>query len=318
MHQKLFVNLKTSRRRVLAALVLFTAVLLATPVTISAAATGVTVAVTGDVFAPDVKVVSDAILANPAVSAVLLAGDTSNDKATPIESYRKVYQGTYDRFLSKIYPCPGNHDEKSEPAFSGYLEFWGEKAHAPEMYYSFDLGGWHIVSLDSVTFVDGGAKADAQLDWLKKDLAANPKAPTLVYWHYPFFSNAKHGGQPKMKPFWDVLYAHGPAIVITGHNHVYERFAPLDPDGKKVPETQGIQEFVVSPGGAKPIDDESEKATGPQSEKFQGGTQHVGFFTLFADGGYTYTIESVSGNGATEVVDKGAGNLLGGTAPEAN
>ena len=318
MHQKLFARLKISRRRFLAALFLSTAVMLAAPVTISAADKGVTVAVTGDVFTPDVQVVSDAILANPAVSAVLLAGDTANAKSTPIESYRKVYQGTFDRFISKIYPCPGNHDKLSEPAFSGYNEFWGKAARAPEMYYSFDLGGWHIVSLDSVTFVDGGAKADAQLEWLKKDLAANPKAPTLVYWHYPFFSNAKHRGQPKMKPFWDVLYAHGPAIVINGHNHVYERFAPMDPDGKKVPETQGIQEFVVCPGGAKPIDSESEEAKGPQSEKFQGGTQHVGFFTLFADGGFAYTIQSINGNGATEVVDKGNGNLLGGTAPEAN
>ena len=75
-----------------------------------------------------------------------------------------------------------------------------------------------------------------------------------------------------MKPFWDAIYAHGPAIVINGHNHIYERFAPMDPDGKKAPETQGIQEFVVCPGGAKPVDSESEKANGPQSEKFQGGT----------------------------------------------
>ena len=318
MHKKLCVHLKSSRRCFLAALVLSATVMLVAPVTIYAADKGVTVAVTGDILNPDVKVVSDAIMANPAVSAVLLAGDTSNDKLTPIGSYRKTYLGTYGRFLSKIYPCPGNHDKLSDPAFSGYLEFWGKAAHGPEMYYSFDLGGWHIVSLDSVTFVDGGAKAAAQLDWLKKDLSANPKAPTLVYWHYPYFSNAKHCGQPAMKPFWDAIYAHGPAIVINGHNHIYERFAPMDPDGKKAPETQGIQEFVVCPGGAKPVDSESEKANGPQSEKFQGGTQHVGFFTLFADGGFAYTIQGINGNGATKVVDKGAGNLLGGPSPETN
>ena len=121
-----------------------------------------------------------------------------------------------------------------------------------------------------------------------------------------------------MKPFWDAIYAHGPAIVINGHNHVYERFASMDPDGKKVPETRGIQEFVVSPGGAKPIDSESEKAKGPPSEKFEGGRQHVGFFTLFADGGFAYTIQGISGEGATEVIDKGSGNLLGGHPPEVN
>jgi 3',5'-cyclic AMP phosphodiesterase CpdA len=317
MTQKSLSYLNVSRRRFLASLVLFTAVTLASPGT-SAAAKSETIAVTGDVFMPSVKVVSDAILANPAVSAVLLAGDTSNDKATPIESYQNVYKGTYDRFLSKIYPCPGNHDKLSTPEFSGYLAFWGEAAHAPEMYYSFDLGGWHIVSLDSVTFATGGAKAKAQLDWLKKDLAANPKSPIIAYWHYPFFSNAKHGGQPAMKPFWDALYAHGPAIVFTGHNHIYERFAPMNSAGEKVPETQGIQEFVISPGGARPANEESQNAKGPASEKFQGGTQHVGFFTLFEDGGFAYTIQSISSTGAAEIVDQGAGNLLGGPAPTAD
>jgi len=318
MTQKSLCNFNISRRRFLTALALFTAVTLTSFGATAAAAKGVTLAVTGDIFTPDVKVVSDAILANPAVSAVLLAGDTSNDKSTPIESYRKLYLGTFDRFLSKTYPCPGNHDAKSEPPFSGYIEFWGAAAHAPELYYSFDLGGWHIVSLDSITYVNGGEKAAAQLDWLKKDLTANPKAPVIAYWHYPYFSNAKHGGEPKMKPFWDALYAHGPALVFTGHNHIYERFAPMNSAGEKVPETQGIQEFVISPGGAPPVNGESRKVNGPPSEKFQGGTQHIGFFTLFGDGGFSYTIQSISSAGVAEVVDQGTGNLLGGPAPKPN
>ena len=318
MPNKSFIQMQTSKRRFLAALGLIVAVVLASAGTIAAAPKGVTVAVTGDIYTPDVKVVSDAILAHPSVSAVLLAGDTDNANPTPIESFRKLYNGTYDRFIAKIYPCPGNHDEHSEPAFSGYCEFWGKAAHAPEMYYSFDLGGWHIVSLDSVTFVKGGATAEAQLNWLKGDLATKPKAPTFVYWHYPFFSNAKHCGQPKMKPFWEAIHVHGPAIVINGHNHVYERFAPMNPEGRTEPETQGIREFVVGPGGAKPVDTESDKAKGPPSEKFHGGTQHVGFFTLLADGGFVYTVQSITGKGVTEVVDQGAGNLLGGRVPPAN
>ncbi|VGO20824.1 metallophosphoesterase family protein [Pontiella sulfatireligans] len=317
MYQISLIYLHVSKRWRPAALALFTAIILAASGAV-AATQGVTVAVTADVFMPDVQVVSDVIMANPSVSAVLLAGDTSNDKTTPVESYREIYKGTYDRFISKIYPCPGNHDAKSEPPFSGYCEFWGEAAHAPEMYYSFDLGGWHVVSLDSVTFVVGGEKADAQLDWLKKDLAANPRAPTLAYWHYPLFSNAKHGGYPKMKPLWDVLYAHGPALVMTGHNHVYERFAPMNSVGERVPETEGIQEFLICPGGARTVNNESKETSGPRSEKFEGGTQHVGFFTLFPNGAFSYDILSVSSKGATEVVDKGAGNLLGGPIPAGN
>ena len=172
------------------------------------------------------------------------------------------------------------------------------------------------MSLDSWTFVQGGAAAEAQLAWLKRDLAAHPKAPVIAYWHYPFFSNARHLGQPKMKPFWDAIHAHGPALVFNGHNHVYERFAPMDPDGKQVPETRGIRQFVIGPGGAKPVEQESEKAKGPPSEKFSGGLQHVGFFTLRADGGFTFTVRSLDAKGATAVVDRGAGNLRGGPAPQ--
>jgi acid phosphatase type 7 len=318
MRNKSSLHSPASKHRFLDSLGLIAAVLLAAVSTITAASQGVTVAVTGDIYTSDAKAVSDAILAYPSVSAVLLAGDTDNGNPTPLESYRELYHGTYDRFISKIYPCPGNHDQHSKPAFSAYCEFWGKAAHAPEMYYSFDLGGWHIVSLDSVNFVKGGARADAQLDWLKSDLAAKPKSPTFVYWHFPLFSNAKHCGQPKMKPFWEVIHAHGPAIVINGHNHVYERFAPMDPDGRKVPQTQGIQEFVVCPGGAKPVDSESDKAKGPKSEKFHGATQHVCFFTLLPDGGFTYTVQSITGKSVREVVDRGAGNLLGGPVPAAN
>jgi hypothetical protein len=306
---------KVSKRGFLLTLALAVTVLLATSNSMTAAEKGVTVAVTADLFTTDAKAVSGVILAHPSVSAVLLAGDTDNATPTPLKSYQNLYKGTYDRFLAKIYPCPGNHDRHSMPPFSAYCTFWGEAAHAPEMYYSFNLGGWHIVSLDSVTFAKDEAKARAQLEWLKADLAAKPKAPTLVYWHYPLFSNANHCGTPKMKPLWDAIYAHGPAIVVNGHNHVYERFAPMDPQGKPVPETKGIQEFVICVGGAKPVDKESDKAKGPASAKFHGGTHHVGFFTLYADGGYVYTVESIAGKSAQEVVDQGAGNLLGGATP---
>ena len=277
--------------------------------------TGVTVAATGDIAAAGAKVVSDVILAHPAVSAVLLAGDTNNATPTPLETYHRLYAGTYDRFREKIFPAPGNHDRYSEPLFSAYRAFWGPAAHGPEMYYSFELGGWHIVSLDSYNYYStGGAAAAAQLAWLKADLAANPRKPTLVYWHHPLFSRAKHDGNPKMKPFWDAIYAHGPALVVNGHNHVYERFGPLDPNGQLVAENRGIQQFQISPGGAAPVDTQN-STEGPAPAKFHGDAYHVGFFTLHSDGGYRYTINSVDRSGATAVVDTGAGNLLGGPNP---
>lgn len=318
MHLATLPELCASKRRFLALLGLTAALWLGTAGKLLSAASGVTIAVTGDIYTAEAKVVSDVILAHPAVTAVLLAGDTNNGSKTPIESYRELYRGTYDRFWDKLRPAPGNHDEHSTPPFSAYREFWGAAAHVPEQYYSFDLGGWHIVSLDSMTFIQGGAAADAQLAWLKRDLAAHPGKPVVAYWHHPYFSNAKHNGQAKTKPFWDALFAHGPALAFGGHNHVYERFAPLSSDGKPVPEHKGIRQFVIGPGGAKPVEKESEKAQGPPSEKFHGGTHHVGFFTLHADGGYSFVVQGITGKGVTTVVDRGAGNLLRGPHPGAD
>jgi len=271
--------------------------------------TGITIAVTGDIYTPDAKVVSDVILAKPELTAVLLVGDTCNSTPTPLREHNKLYPTTYGRFLAKIHPAPGNHDKLSEPPFSAYSAFWGDAAHSPNLYYSFDLGQWHVVSLNSVALKDGGPAAKAQLDWLKADLAAKPGKPTIVYWHYPFFSRAKHCGDKAMKPFWTEIYSHGPALVFCGHNHVYERFPPLDPDGNPVALNKGIQEFVIGPGGARPTESEAPKAKPPASQKFDGNAQHVGFFTLFADGSFKYTIEAVGEDGAAAVVDSGSGKL---------
>lgn len=277
----------------------------------AAAAEGVTIAVTGDIYTPDAKVVSDAILAQKPLDAVLLVGDTCNGKTSPLEKFKEIHQGTYDRFMALIFPCPGNHDTYAKPPFSGYRAYWGRAAHAPEMYYSFNLGGWHIVSLDSVTFREANAAAAQQLAWLKADLAAHPKQPVIAYWHYPMFSRAKHLGDPKMKQLWQALEEHGPALLFCGHNHVYERFPALDADGHTVAETKGVQEFVIGPGGATPIKAETSDAPGPASAVFHGGAQHVGFFVLQPAGGFAYTVKSVSKQGQTAVVDHGTGKLQG-------
>ena len=275
----------------------------------ASAAEGVTIAVTGDIYTPDAKVVSDAILAQKPLDAVLLVGDTCNGAKTPLEKYKEIHQGTFDRFRALTFPCPGNHDKLSVPAFSGYRAYWGQAAHAPEQYYSFDLGGWHIVSLDSVTFRDEKSDAQKQLAWLKSDLAAHPKKPVIAYWHYPYFSRAKHLGDPKMKPLWQTLEAHGPALLFCGHNHVYERFPALDAEGHAVAESKGIQEFVIGPGGASPVKAQDPKATGPATTVFHGGAQHVGFFVLQPDGSFAYTIKSIGKQGETAVVDQGQGSL---------
>ena len=237
----------------------------------------------------------------------MIAGDTCNTTTASLGEYEKVYKDTYDRFLPIMYPSPGNHDLRSIPCFSGYCAFWKEKAHAPEMYYSFDLGGWHFVSLDSVTFHSGSVAATNQLDWLRKDLAARPDVPVIAYWHYPLFSMARHCGDKKMKPFWDVIYAHGPALVFNGHNHVYERYDPMDSEGKSAAAANGIQEFVMGPGSS-PEKEEMVNKEPPVPVVFNNKALHVGFFTLAPDGGYKFTIKAIADGKVTEV-DAGSGRL---------
>ena len=280
----------------------------ATPVSVGDAQE-VTIAVTGDIVAGTAcKEVSDAILADKRVKAVILVGDTCNMATTPLEKYEAIYKGTYDRFMERIYPCPGNHDQQSSPPFSGYIAFWKEKAHAPELYYSFDLGGWHFVSLDSVTYCGGKEAAAKQLEWLKKDLAAKPGVPVVAFWHYPFVATARHYGEKKMKPVWEALYAHGPALVFCGHNHVYERFDPIDSEANNVAPQKGITEFEIGPGGAYATKEQIADAL-PRPVIFHGGAQHVGFFTLSPDGRYRFTVSSVGKGGKLAEVDSGVGKI---------
>ncbi|MCX7886331.1 MAG: metallophosphoesterase [Verrucomicrobiae bacterium] len=295
---------RISRRTALLALALLLGLRLLTH-----AATPTTIAVTGDIHTPDMKVVSDVILAHKPLDAVLLVGDTINGKTATLEDYLKIHKGTYDRFKSITFPCPGNHDNRPDSGFKGYCTYWGKIAHPPHLYYSFDLGGWHIISLNSVTFREGKEAASRQLSWLKADLEANRGKPIIAYWHYPYFSRAKHCGDTRMRPLWEALLAHGPALVFCGHNHVYERFPPLDADGNTVQPSAGIQQFVICPGGAKPTEKQKPDATGPLPLVFHAGTHHVGFFVLRPDGWYQFTIKSVDSEGKTAVVDEGSGKV---------
>jgi hypothetical protein len=144
----------------------------------------------------------------------------------------------------------GNH-EYNTPGASGYFNYFGAAAGDPTKgYYSYDLGDWHIISLNAMCENVGGCDASSpQITWLKNDLAASTKSCTLAYWHHPVFSSGStHSSDPKMKPAWDALYAAKAEVVLSGHEHNYERFAPQTPAGV-ADSTNGIQEFVVGTGG---------------------------------------------------------------------
>jgi len=179
---------------------------------------------------------------------IFAAGDTGCPDGTE-ENFTKCYAPTWGRFKDRTRPAPGNHEYHIRGA-APYFKYFGAAAGEPgKGYYSYELGGWHIISLNSNCSDIGGCGAgSAEETWLRHDLAAHPAKCTLAYWHHPLFTSGQHGNDPESKAFWQDLYAAGAEIVINGHDHDYERFAPQDPDGR-LDRARGIREFVVGTGG---------------------------------------------------------------------
>ncbi len=160
------------------------------------------------------------------------------------------YDKTWGRVKSRTRPAPGNHEFHSSGA-TPYFDYFGMAAGDTKTgYYSYELGKWHIIVLNSECLAVGGCEASSPQDkWLRADLAAHPAACTLAYWHKPLFSSGGvHGNDLTVKPLFQALYEAGADVVVGGHDHDYERFAPQDPEGS--PDAKrGIREFVAGTGG---------------------------------------------------------------------
>lgn len=198
------------------------------------------------------KVVEEVLAANPDAQVFTL-GDNVYASGTQDE-FTRCYMPTWGRFLDKTHPAAGNHDYVTRDA-AAYYKTFGKAAGDPERgYYSWDIGGWHVVVLNSnCRRVGGCGEGSAQLQWLKDDLARHPSRCTLAYWHHPRFSSGLHGDGTEMAPAWRVLQAAGAELVLSGHDHHYERFGPLDADGNIDPQ-HGLRSFVVGNGGASLYD----------------------------------------------------------------
>lgn len=167
-----------------------------------------------------------------------------------MKQFQDCYGPTWGRHKTRTRPAAGNHDFHSGGA-TPYFEYFGEAAGDPKLgVYSYNLGAWHIVVLNSECLPAGGCgPGSPQEQWLKADLQAHPAACTLAYWHKPLFSSGgSHGNDSSTQAFWVDLYAAHAALILTGHDHDYERLAPMDPSGKADPD-HGIREFVVGTGG---------------------------------------------------------------------
>jgi len=174
------------------------------------------------------------------------------DNAYPSGSasdYAQCYDPTWGRFKNRTHPVPGNHDYDTSRA-AGYFRYFGAAAGpAGQGWYSYDLGSWHVVALNSNCSIVSCATGSVQERWLRADLAAHPAACTLAYWHHPRFSSGTtHGSSTTVGPLWQALYDNNADVVLEGHEHNYERFAPLSPSGQ-IDERRGVRSFVVGTGG---------------------------------------------------------------------
>lgn len=185
---------------------------------------------------------------------VFAAGDLAYEKGTA-EEFANCYGKTWGRFRSRTHPAPGNHEFYGAKDGSPYFNYWGAQAGPPEKgYYSFDLGVWHVIALNTNCTAPGlgGCGAGSPQDlWLQKDLAAHPKSCVVAFGHHALFSSGilkKHAIHPELRQLWQDLYKEHADLMLNGHEHSYERFAPQDPNGN-ADSKNGIREFVVGTGG---------------------------------------------------------------------
>ncbi|VVB99911.1 3',5'-cyclic adenosine monophosphate phosphodiesterase CpdA [uncultured archaeon] len=179
---------------------------------------------------------------------ILGLGDYPHGTGLPSE-YLDCFAPYWDAFKQRFYPVPGNHDYMT-PGAEGYFGYFGPAAgDRNKGYYSFDLGQWHFVALNTnCTDVNCDA-GSAQEKWLRSDLSANSGKCTIAFMHHPAFSTGVHGDENSVSAIWHALYDEGVDVALTGHEHSYERFAPLDANGK-ADYAKGVRLFIVGTGGA--------------------------------------------------------------------
>ncbi|WP_255323080.1 DNRLRE domain-containing protein [Lysobacter sp. K5869] len=191
---------------------------------------------------------SDLIVSiNP--TAVFTAGDNAYSSGTLTE-YNNRYAPTWGRFKALTSPSPGNHDYSTTGA-AGYFDYFngvgnqtGPAGDRSKGYYSWDVGDWHFIALNTMS---GGTVAQSQIDWLKADLAASTKPCTAAYFHHPLVSRGSYSGYTQVKPFWDALYAAKADLVLVGHDHNYQRYGKMNPTQGAA--SDGIRQVLVGTGG---------------------------------------------------------------------
>lgn len=257
---------------------------------IPASAATVKIAAAGDIASSntnDTKTANQVIALDPAL--VLTLGDNAYENGT-ITEYRNYYDPTWGQFKSKTFPSVGNHEYNSSTVAQGYIDYFG----APTGMRSQVLGDWLLVSLNSQKNISG------QATQLRSLLASDNHECELLFWHRPRWSSGFHGPIAGMQPLWDAATDNDVDVVLNGHDHLYERFAPMNSDGNAV--AVGTREIIVGTGGRQQA---AIKTTAlPSSQKRVGSTSGVISMTLDA-AAYAWEYRSATGGTGT-VLDSGS------------
>jgi hypothetical protein len=182
---------------------------------------------------------------------VLALGDEQYDNGR-LSAFHNSYAKSWGHELWRTRPAVGNHEYEADSHAGGYFDYFGARAGTRgKGWYSLNKASWHLVALNSNCWAVGCRPGTKQYAWLKADLRVNGARCALAYMHHPLVSSGPHGDdEAHAKPLWKLLYRAGVDVVLVGHDHIYERFAQIRPDGSK-DVRNGFREFIVGTGGAQ-------------------------------------------------------------------
>lgn len=265
----------------------------------------INIAAAGDIACPPNKAsssescqmtaTSDLIL-NAKVDAVLALGDLQYPGGS-LSDFENAYALSWGRFKDKTYPAIGNHEYGNLGV--GYFDYFGERAGPRDKgYYSVDVGIWHVVALNSNCWAVGGCSEDSpQGQWLQQDLAAHPNQCTLAFWHHPRFSSGPHGDNADTVGLWNILTHNKAELILNGHDHIYERFAPQLSDGTA--SSDGVRQITIGTGGKELYRIKKETA----NREFVDDRHFGVLFLTLLESSYVWKFVTIAG----ETLDEGEG-----------
>jgi len=259
----------------------------------TSAASSVKIAAAGDIACPPGYTVTARtcqqgatarLISSNGASAVLPLGDLQYD-AGSLTGFNNSYDRNWGAYNAKAYPVPGNHEYGTSGA-AGYFKYFSSRAHGAPGYYAYDIGAWRVYALNSNCLK---INCTTEASWLGKDLAANPNRCVLAYMHHPRYSSSSYGGTLTVNRFWTKLLQAKADVVLAGHSHNYERFAPMNSSGGST--STGIRSFVVGTGGKSLY---AFGATAPGSQFRYKESAGVLFMTL-NDSSYSWSFKTING-----------------------